>query len=118
MFGDGGSWWRYQCVELVQRWTTRVQRWRDKDGKPLPGHWAGPYAKAMLDAAEKHGLPTVRNDRSAEAPPEAGDLTPLFGGLSLDHYPWAGKADQTGFPPGLARMGPGYDSGPRPSEEK
>ncbi|MBN1630700.1 MAG: S-layer homology domain-containing protein [Thermoleophilia bacterium] len=74
VFGDSGFGWRYQCVELAQRWTTQVQHWRDKDGKALPSHWAGLLAKEMLTTARSYGLTTVANDHTAVAPPAAGDL--------------------------------------------
>lgn len=74
VFGDSGFGWRYQCVELAQRWTTQVQHWVGKDGKPLPSHWAGLLAKEMLTVARSYGLTTVSNDHTATAPPQAGDL--------------------------------------------
>jgi hypothetical protein len=74
IFGDTGTGWRYQCDELAQRWTTQVQHWVDKNGKPLPDHWAGLYAKEMLTTAQTYGLVTVPNDHTATAAPQTGDL--------------------------------------------
>ncbi len=75
VFGDSGAGFRYQCVELAQRWTTQTQHWQDKNGNALPAHWAGSYAKDMLTIAQvTYGLPTVSNDRTATSPPDVGDL--------------------------------------------
>lgn len=75
VFGDSGAGFRYQCVELAQRWTTQTQHWQDKNGNALPDHWAGLFAKDMLTGArDTFGLPTVSNDHTAASPPDAGDL--------------------------------------------
>ena len=92
-FGDSGAGFRYQCVELVQRWTTQTQHWQDKHGNALPEYWAGLYAKDMLTVARGYGLPTVSNDQTATLPPDPGDLL-VWGSGSYGHAAVVGAVER------------------------
>ena len=93
VFGDSGAGFRYQCVELAQRWTTQTQHWQDKNGNALPAYWAGWYAKDMLTVARgTFGLPTVSNDHTATSPPDVGDLL-VWGSGTYGHVAVVGAVE-------------------------
>ena len=93
VFGDSGFGFRYQCVELAQRWTTQTQHWQDRNGNALPDHWAGSSAKEVLQIAkDAYGLPTVSNDHMATAPPDVGDLL-VWGSGQYGHVAVVGPVE-------------------------